>query len=59
MDFWGKVIEKGRVAQWLITGGGIALCIVGGLEGFLDAQSIGAIVLALVAAVFGIESIAK
>ena len=58
-SFWKEVIAKGRIAQWLIAGGGVTLCIVGGLMGFLDAQTIGVIFLAIVAAAFGIESIAK
>ncbi len=58
-EFWGSVIEKGRISQWILSGGGIVLCIVGGTQGFLDGQTIGTIVLALVAAVFGIESINK
>jgi len=57
--FWHKVIEKGRVAEWIIAGGGIALCILGGLNGFLDSQAIGSIILAMVAAVFGVESISS
>lgn len=54
-----KVIEKGRIAEWIISAGGIALCIVGGIMGFLDGESIATIVLALVAAVFGIEAVNK
>ena len=57
--FWYKVIEKGRIAEWVISAGGITLCIVGGLNGFLDSQAIGSIILAMIAAVFGVESLSK
>ena len=57
--FWDKVVSKGRIAEWIISGGGIALCITGGIMGFLDGASISTIILAMVAAVFGIESLSK
>ena len=57
--FWDIAIEHGRIAQWLITIGGIALCICGGILGFLDAGVISSIFLAVVAGVFGIENIQK
>jgi len=55
--FWNRVIEHGRVAEWVIASGGIAVCILGGLFGFLDAASIEKVILALILAVFGIESL--
>lgn len=57
--FWSKVIEKGRIAEWVISVGGIALCITGGICGFLDSVTIGSIILAMIAAVFGVESISR
>jgi len=57
--FWHKVIEKGRIAEWVITVGGVTLCILGGTLGFLDALNIVEIFLAMVVAVFGVEAMSK
>ena len=57
--FWEKVVAKGRIAEWILTSGGMALCVIGGIMGFLTGADISTIILALVAAVFGIESISK
>lgn len=58
-DFWSKVIEKGRIAEWIIALGGISLCILGGLYGFLDGANIVEVILCLIVAVFGIEAVTK
>lgn len=50
-----RIIEHGRIAEWIITAGGIALCIIGGQHGFLDSEAIFRIAALLVAGVFGIE----
>lgn len=50
-----RIIEHGRIAEWIISAGGISLCIIGGSQGFLDADAIFKIVAGLVAGVFGIE----
>jgi len=55
--FWSKVIEKGRIAEWILAGGGVGLCITGGIMGFLEGQTIAEIILALVVAVFGVETL--
>ena len=57
--FWEKVVSKGRIAEWILAGGGMALCVTGGIMGFLTGADISTIVLALIVAVFGIESISK
>jgi len=56
-EVFEKVIEKGRIAEWILAGGGVGLCITGGIMGFLDGTAITEIILALVVAVFGIESV--
>lgn len=58
-SFWHKVIEKGRIAEWVIVSGGVTLCLVGGILGFLDATNIVEIFLAMVIAVFGVEAMSK
>jgi len=57
-SFWKLVIEKGRLAQWIICGGGVVISLVGGIMGFLNADNIVAIFLALVAAGFGLQKMA-
>lgn len=57
MEFWKEVITKGRIAQWMLTGGGVTVCIIGGTQGFLDGAQIVQVILALGMAVFGIESL--
>ena len=57
--FWKQVIQKGRIAEWILSLGGISLCILGGLYGFLDGANIVEVILALVVAVFGIEAVTK
>ena len=59
MEFWKEVVSKGRIAEWLVAGGGLLLCVVGGLYGFLGGEQIAPIFLAIVSAVFGIETINK
>ena len=54
-----EVIKKGRIAEWILSLGGISLCILGGLYGFLDGANIVEVILALVVAVFGIEAVTK
>lgn len=58
-NFWHKVIEKGRIAEWIIALGGVTLCILGGTLGFLDAVNMTEIFLAMVIAVFGVEAMSK
>jgi len=58
-NFWHLVIEKGRIAEWIIALGGVTLCILGGILGFLDALNIVEIFLAMVVAVFGVEAMSK
>lgn len=52
-----EIVKAGRIAQWILTGGGVAVCIVGGTQGFLDGAQIVQVILALGMAVFGIESL--
>jgi len=59
MQLWDAVIGKGRIIQWIVCGGGIAVAIVGGVQGWLDADKIVQIILALIAAAFGLERAIK
>lgn len=58
-NFWRLVVEKGRLAQWIICGGGILICLLGGTMHFLSADNIVAIFLALVAAGFGLQKMTE
>ena len=59
MDFLKAVIEKGRIAQWIICAGGVTVCLIGGIQGWFEPAHITNIFLAMVAAVFGIESMSR
>ena len=50
------IVEKKRVVQWLIIVGGTILCIWGGVAGFLKADNVVQVFLAVVAAVTGVEA---
>lgn len=54
-DILEIVISKGRLAQWIICGGGVLLCIIGGVDGFLSGDDIVQIFLALMAATFALN----
>ena len=57
--FLKEVVSKGRIAQWVLTVGGMAVCLLGGYQGFLEGQQIVTVILALGSAVFGIEALSK
>jgi len=54
-----EIVKKGRIAQWVICTGGIAVSITGGLCGYLSGEQIVSVMLAIVSAAFGIEASAK
>lgn len=56
MKFWLTVVEKGRLMQWLLIGGGVAICISGGVVGYLESNSIEIIFLAMIAAAFALKN---
>jgi len=58
-SLWQEVIGLGRVIQWIVCGGGIAVCLCGGCMGWLGEEKIVQIILALIAAAFGLERIQK
>lgn len=57
-NIWESIVEKGRLSQWLICGGGMILNITGGIMGFLDSDDIVKIVLALITSAYIIGKVA-
>lgn len=50
-----EIFKRGRIAQWIILAGGTAICLTGGLVGFLGGDQITQIIGWMVAAAFGLE----
>lgn len=53
---WEKIIEHGRLAQWIVCGGGIMICIAGIITEQATFQDITVIFLAVLAAAFGLKN---
>jgi len=52
---WASAIERGRLAQWLLIGGGVAICLFGMATEYLEAQQVIMVFLAMLSAAFGLK----
>jgi len=57
--FWQTVVERGRIVQWITVGGGMLICLVGGILEFLSQDMVYDIIMLLILAAFGLESMIK
>jgi len=51
-----KAVDKGRIGEWIMVGGGIFVCVYGGIHHFLSGIQVVVIIQSLIAAIFGIEN---
>ena len=54
---WKLIIEKGRLSQWLVCGGGVVICLTLGIMEIISASEIVTIFMAILAAAFGLNAI--